>query len=219
MPVLGTSRGSGPRSCARQAQRPCQCHSVQTGGRVVAGVLALCFFVPARLLEAGGFDDQLQPLPCPALPAVPTGWVLAWLDGWAGWLDGLNGRVHVGSTQGQEWSPAQSTAVSHLIRQNAGWDWKRAWVKTKRPARHMHDLPCAVYTRTAPQGNTHLSALWGALWRRAHNGLVLGQVPLQPASTCLGRIYLRASCHGAVSPGTPSLLPRAPQVGTRACWI
>lgn len=49
-----------------------------------------------------------------------------------------------GSTSGQEWSPAQSTAVSHLIRQNAGWDWKRAWVKTKGPVRHLHPV-CSLH--------------------------------------------------------------------------
>lgn len=111
------------------------------GGSWRSGALALCFFVPAQLLEgqtpsfqmfdwgaAGGFDDQLQPLPCPALfcpvlpaPTVPTGWIPAWggrLDGWLGWA-GLGGWIEwkgvcvgvcgwiEGSTSGQEWSPAQ----------------------------------------------------------------------------------------------------------------
>lgn len=81
------------------------------GGSWCSGALALCFFVPARLLEgqtpsfqtfdwgdAGGFDDQLQPLPCPALPcrALPLrphgldtclgGRLDGWLA-WAGWMD------------------------------------------------------------------------------------------------------------------------------------
>lgn len=93
------------------------------GGSWRSGALALCFFVPAQLLEgqtpsfqmfdwgaAGGFDDQLQPLPCPALPCSAlscpprpsprVGYLLGvdgWTVGWAGlgWVDGLNGRVCV----------------------------------------------------------------------------------------------------------------------------
>lgn len=81
------------------------------GGSLCSGALALCFFVPAQLLEgqtpsfqmfdwgdAGGFDDQLQPLPCPALSCpvlpcrpVPTGWILAWVDGWTVGWPGLGG--------------------------------------------------------------------------------------------------------------------------------
>lgn len=160
------------------------------GGSWRSGALALCFFVPAQLLEgqapsfqmfdwgaAGGFDDQLQPLPCPALPAlpcsalpaptVPTGWIPAWggrLDGWLGWagLGGwiewkgvggcgwIDGRLNVGP--GMEPSPV-STAVSHLIRQNAGWDWKRAWVERRKKKR---DQPSTAH------------ALLGMLCLRVH---------------------------------------------------
>lgn len=157
------------RTVASVSVCPCVCGWVVAGVLAFwrSGALALCFFVPARLLEgqtpsfqmfdfgdAGGFDDQLQPLPCPV--ARPhgnwilgdlVGWTVGWLAGlgWAGWADGLNGRVvggwMEGSTSVHKWSPAQSTTVSHLIRQNADWDWKRAWVKTKRPARHM-DAMC-----------------------------------------------------------------------------
>lgn len=126
---------------------------------VVDGILPPCFFAPAQLLEgqtpsfqmfdwegAGGFDDQLQPLPCPALPwpspraGCLLGWTVGRLDGWlGGWIEWKGGWVDGWKAQRRVRNGAQprAPAVSHLIRQNAGWDWKRAWVKTKRPARHM----------------------------------------------------------------------------------
>lgn len=134
--------------------RPCQgvCVGGWVGGSWCSGALALCFFVPARLLEgqtpsfqtfdwgdAGGFDDQLQPLPCPALPcpalscpAAPSprvGYLLGWTDGrlaGLGWVDRLNGRVgwwvdgrlNVGS--GMEPSPEHRCFSPHQAKRGLG---------------------------------------------------------------------------------------------------
>lgn len=180
----GLSNPSGRPTCLRREDGMCGegvvlliVHETETeteadrvpsvvGGSWRSGALALCFFVPARLLEgqrpsfqmfdwgaAGGFDDQLQPLPCPVVPcpalfcpARPDrphgletclGWTVGRLAGLGGWIEWkgvggcgwMDGRLNVGP--GMEPSPV-STAVSHLIRQNAGWDWKRAWVERRK---------------------------------------------------------------------------------------
>lgn len=73
--------------------------------------------------------------PCPA--ARPHGLdptMLAWSAGWLDGLEGLDGWM-AQRRFNNEWR-ALSTAVSHLIRQNAGWDWKRVGEDEKPSTAH-----------------------------------------------------------------------------------